>query len=190
MTFTTFMRHFLYYPLGGNRVKTKRRLYFNLMFVFFVSGLWHGASWNFVIWGLIHGLFLILERVFLLKLLNKIGRLPSVLYTFFVVLFAWVPFRVEGLNNSLLYFNKMFDFNFGSLMLPARQHFYFILIVAIIISFITSFKLGLKLQETIYNTKPEPRKHIIYFSSSVFIIIVIIASLSGSGFSPFIYFRF
>jgi len=93
MTFTTFMRYYLYYPLGGNKVETKRRLYFNLMFVFLVSGLWHGASWNFVLWGAIHGFFLIMERVFLLKLLKFSGRLSGVMYTFIIVLLAWVPFR-------------------------------------------------------------------------------------------------
>ncbi|MFA6950343.1 MAG: MBOAT family O-acyltransferase, partial [Lentimicrobiaceae bacterium] len=72
-----WMRNYLYIPLGGNRVATKRRLYFNLWFVFLASGLWHGASWSFVLWGAYHGFFLVLERGFLLKVYEKIGKLPS-----------------------------------------------------------------------------------------------------------------
>jgi len=190
MTFTTFMRHYLYYPLGGNRVETKRRLYFNLMFVFLVSGLWHGASWNFVLWGAIHGLFLILERVFLLKLLNRIGRVPGVIYTFIIVLFAWVPFRVDGFANAMAYFKKMFDFHWGTAQFDARQHFYFILILAIVISFITSFKFGQKLQDLIYKTDLKTSGYVVYFIISILVGVYIIASLTGIGFSPFIYFRF
>src|SRR5690606_8522302 len=73
MTLGQWMRDYLYIPLGGNRVDSKTRLYFNLWFVFLVSGLWHGASWNFVIWGAFHGFFLILDKIFLLQVLNKIG---------------------------------------------------------------------------------------------------------------------
>ncbi len=190
MTFTAFMRHYLYYPLGGNRVETKRRLYFNLMFVFLVSGLWHGATWNFVLWGAIHGLFLILERVFLLKLLDRIGRIPGVVYTFIIVLFAWVPFRVDGFTNAMVYFERMFTFKWGTAQLEFRQHFYFILIIAIIISFITFFKFGKKLQDIIYKTDLRTGGHLVHFFVAIIVGIYTIASLTGTGFSPFIYFRF
>src|SRR5690606_26410370 len=63
-----WMREYLYIPLGGNRVNSRRRLYFNLWLVFLASGLWHGASWTFVLWGAYHGLFLVLEKLFLLKI--------------------------------------------------------------------------------------------------------------------------
>jgi len=67
LTLSRWMKDYLYIPLGGNRVATKRRLYFNLWIVFLISGLWHGAAWTFIIWGAFHGLFLILDRLFLLK---------------------------------------------------------------------------------------------------------------------------
>ena len=190
ITFTTFMRYYLYYPMGGNKVETKRRLYFNLMFVFLVSGLWHGASWNFVLWGAIHGLFLILERVFLLKLIKRTGKIFGVVYTFFVVLLAWVPFRIDGFTDTLIYYNRMFSFDWGFLQFPARQHFYLILILAFIIAYITSFKFGLKLQDWVYKTNLKSKEHILYFGIAVVVNIIIVASLTGSGFSPFIYFRF
>jgi len=81
MTLGSWMRDYLYIPLGGSRVSTNRRLYFNLWFVFLISGLWHGASWSFVVWGAYHGFFLVAERLFLLKVYRKIGKLPSVMIT-------------------------------------------------------------------------------------------------------------
>jgi len=190
ITFTTFMRHYLYYPLGGNRVDTRRRLYFNLMFVFLVSGFWHGASWNFVLWGAIHGLFLILERVFLLKLLSRIGRFPGVVYTYLVVLMAWVPFRVDGFTNAWNYYKQLFEFKWGTAQFEVRLDFYVILILAFIISFLTSFKFGLKLQNIIYRSDLKIAGHVLYFIVAIIIFIYIVASLTGRGFSPFIYFRF
>ena len=96
ITLSNWMRDYLYIPLGGNRV-SGRRLYFNLMVVFLLSGLWHGAAWTFVIWGAIHGLFLIADRVFLLKAVSVWGKVPRMLLTYFVVLIAWVFFRAESL---------------------------------------------------------------------------------------------
>lgn len=190
MTFTTFMRIYLYYPLGGNRVRTKWRLYFNLMFVFLVSGLWHGASWNFVIWGLIHGFFLIIERIFLLKLLDRTGRFIGVVYTFFVVVLAWVPFRVDSLNHTLIYYSHLFSTNFTPLYWGLNAKVYIMILIAMIISLITLFKLGRTMQDQLYKTSLSVKEHTVHFSVTLVVFLLIIASLAGSGFSPFIYFRF
>ena len=91
MTLTNFFTHYLYIPLGGNR-KGKIRTYINVMVVFLCSGLWHGASWSFVLWGAIHGALMILHRM----LKNRIGRIPhgvKVLFTFLIVNFTWMIFR-------------------------------------------------------------------------------------------------
>jgi alginate O-acetyltransferase complex protein AlgI len=77
-----WMKNYLYIPLGGNQVKSKFRLFFNLWIVFLISGLWHGASWSFVLWGAFHGFFLIMDRIFLQNFLDKVGKIPSVLFTF------------------------------------------------------------------------------------------------------------
>lgn len=190
MTFTTFMRLYLYYPLGGNRVNTKFRLYFNLMLVFIVSGFWHGASWNFLLWGLIHGFFLIIERLFLLKLIDRIGKFFGWFYTFLVAVLAWVPFRIEGLTNSMTYYKKLFAFDFVRFNTINNTELYLVLILAFIISIITLTKSGLRLEKIIYETNLSNRKHLIYFSFALGIFIICIATLAGSGFSPFIYFRF
>ncbi len=190
MTFTTFMRLYLYYPLGGNRVETKRRLYFNLMFVFLVSGFWHGASWNFILWGIIHGFFLIIERLFLLKFIDRIGKFFGWLYTFIVVVLAWVPFRVEGIGNSMLYLKELFTFHFTAFKPVENTELYTILVIAFAISLITLSSFGKKLQDIFYRTEISNRQHIVYFTAALLAFIVCVATLAGSGFSPFIYFRF
>ena len=94
------MKDYLYIPLGGNR-RGPQRMFFNLWLVFVLSGLWHGASWNFVLWGMFHGMFLVLDRLFLEKLLHNLPKALAVIFTFIVVIFAWVLFRVEHLANSI-----------------------------------------------------------------------------------------
>lgn len=190
ITFSVFMKNYLYYPLGGSRVDTNRRLYFNLWFVFLISGLWHGASWNFVIYGAFHGIFLVLERIFLLKVLDKIGVLPSVLFTFFVIVLARVFFRIEELDQALLYFDALFSFDFKSLVFIKREHFYVMMVIASFFSFITLFKFGLQLQDIFYYRKYNTYGHIAMWVMAICFCALSIAQLTGLGYSPFIYFRF
>jgi len=105
-----FMKHYLYIPLGGNRTSSFK-VYRNLFIVFFLSGLWHGASWNFVIWGMFHGFWLIIERLFLGKLLKKIG-LFALVWTFIIVLNGWVFFHETSFSDSLNTFQKLWGFDF------------------------------------------------------------------------------
>lgn len=131
ITLGTFMRDYLYIPLGGSRVSSKARLFFNLWIVFLLSGLWHGASWNFVIWGAYHGLFLIFDRLFLMKFYDKIGRFPSMIITFFIVMIGWVVFRLEDIASINIYLNKLFDLE--SIYLPETiPSLYTIMILSLI----------------------------------------------------------
>ena len=182
-----WMKNYLYIPLGGNKVST-RRLYFNLWFVFLASGLWHGASWCFVIWGAYHGLFLVLERGFLLKFYEKIGKLPRVALTFLIVVIGWVFFRVEDLSDAFLFIQRMFAFQFKSDPLPADVLFYFGL--AILFSFITHFKFGKRLHDSIYVNEFNNWKHLGWTFATVCLLFISIAKLASFGFNPFIYFRF
>ncbi len=190
ITFSVFMRNYLYYPLGGSRVSTNRRLYFNLWFVFLVSGLWHGASWNFVIYGAFHGTFLVLERLFLLKILDRIGKIPSILITFIIIVLARVFFRIETLDDAIIYFQRLFDFDFVAFEWHTKLHFLFIMILAAVISFIPSTKLGVKAETIIYKENLSVKGYITYSMVAVIFLLYSVASLTGSGFSPFIYFRF
>jgi alginate O-acetyltransferase complex protein AlgI len=107
ISLSTWFRDYLYVPLGGNR-KGKGRTYFNLLFVFFITGLWHGASWSFVIWGFMHGTFLIIERLFSKTFPEKLWRPIQHLYTLFVVLMAWVLFRADNIGYAWKYYKTLF----------------------------------------------------------------------------------
>ena len=112
VSLSSWFKDYLYVPLGGNR-KGKYRTYVNLLIVFFLTGLWHGASWSFVIWGLFHGVFLIIERLNIIKLPSKLNILSRI-YTLLVVLVAWVFFRAETLEYSINFIAKMFSFSSGT----------------------------------------------------------------------------
>lgn len=106
ISLSTWFRDYLYIPLGGNRAGTVKT-YRNLVAVFFLCGLWHGASWNFVIWGMFHGLFSVIERFRLGKLLTERSRVVSHLYTLLVVMVAWVFFRASTLPGAIGYLKAM-----------------------------------------------------------------------------------
>jgi alginate O-acetyltransferase complex protein AlgI len=107
ISLSNWFRDYLYIPLGGNRVPNWR-IYLNLIVVFFLCGLWHGANWTFVVWGTIHGCFLILERIGLAKLLARMPRLVRHAYTLTVVMLAWVFFRSADLPQALQHLRVMF----------------------------------------------------------------------------------
>jgi alginate O-acetyltransferase complex protein AlgI len=185
----TWMRNYFYIPLGGNRVETKRRLYFNLWVVILASGLWHGASWCFVIWGAYHGMFLVMERAFLLKIYKKIGKIPSILITFLIVVIGWVFFRIDQVDNALLFIKKMFTFK-GLSIYTFDSEFYFYFIIAVLFAFCGMLKIGEKIQNNFYFNDFNNKKHIIIFTIVIILFMLSIASITSFGFNPFIYFRF
>ncbi|MDD3859455.1 MAG: MBOAT family protein [Bacteroidales bacterium] len=189
MTLGRWMKDYLYIPLGGSKVNSKGRLYFNLWFVFLISGLWHGAAWTFVAWGAFHGIFLILDRLFLLKVLNKIGKWPAMALTFLITIVGWVIFKSETLSYAFQYIGNLFSFDFGSLGYFDRE-FYVILIIAVFFSFITAVKLGKALEtKVLYQDYPN-RRYFIMAGLCLVLLIISVADISSSGFNPFIYFRF
>lgn len=181
-----WMRNYLYIPLGGNRAG-KYATYINLWIVFLISGFWHGAGWNYIIWGAFHGLFLVMERLFLQKYLkNGVG----LLYVFFVANIGWVFFKNEDLNTAFQILQHMFSFQFtNSFSLEPR--FVFVLLLALIFAFMGAIK---PVEEQIQN------EDLLFFKNwfrlaTVYTICVVCFLLSASyllaeGFNPFIYFRF
>jgi alginate O-acetyltransferase complex protein AlgI len=101
MSLSAWFRDYVYIPLGGNRTSTGRT-YFNLVLVFFLCGLWHGASWTFVVWGLYHGVFLVLERVGLATLVGKLPQPLRHAYALLVVMVGWVIFRADTLGGAMV----------------------------------------------------------------------------------------
>ena len=106
ISLTTWIREYLYIPMGGNRV-SPGRLYFNLWICFLASGLWHGAAWTYVIWGGYNGLFLVLERLFLLRVLERMPRLVANLITFAIVVVGWTIFRAHSMDQAIVLFRAM-----------------------------------------------------------------------------------
>ena len=193
ITLGRWMRDYLYIPLGGNRVNPSR-LYVNLWTVFILSGFWHGAAWNFIAWGAYHGLFLVLERLFLLKVYKKIGVL-SILPTFLITVVGWVLFRAETLAGALRHLKIMAG------LLPTSSpvgqpitftlEFWVLLGVAAFISFAAAWP---TLERWELSTLA--RGHFTLrgaVSLTLVTAVLLVLSLSyvvGSSFNPFIYFRF
>lgn len=189
ITLGRFMRDYLYIPLGGNRVSAKR-LYFNLWVVFLISGLWHGAAWNFIIWGAFHGLFLVADRLFLLKMFQKIGKIPSIVITFFFTLIGWVLFRADNIFMARDYLNNMFDFDFSNDVIYFNNKFITILIIAIFFSFWGGFNNIEKWQKKLFSQGKNLKVVISMFVISIVLLVACVGSITSSGFNPFIYFRF
>ena len=107
ISLSSWFRDYLYIPLGGNR-GGRGKTYRNLLIVFLVTGLWHGAGWNFVLWGLYHGIFLILERSFLGKILERLPDFVGRFYSLIVVFWGWILFRAEDFGAFCTYVKNMF----------------------------------------------------------------------------------
>lgn len=192
ITLSTWFRDYLYIPLGGNR-KGKGRLYFNLFVVFFITGMWHGGTWNFVLWGLMHGAFLIIERLGFEKVLDRV-RIFGHIYTILVVLFAWVLFKIPELSDAVSFYSSMFRANpelttgleLGQLL---DKEYIFIFFLGCVLclpirNYILKFKTrlsgGIVLELWDYGT-------------SLFYLILLVLSamaIASSTYNPFIYFRF
>ncbi len=188
MTLGNFIMNYLYIPLGGNR-KGKGRMYLNLWLCFLLSGLWHGASWTFVLWGAFHGLFICADKLFLKDLLKKAGKWPAVILTFFVVNMGWVLFRVDTAADAGGFYQALFAFK-GGLTQPADLLFWFTFGLAVVFSFLTLFKGGQRLQDTIFADHYSKGLSWTMFAICLVLLILSAGSLCVSDFNPFIYFRF
>jgi len=191
ITLSSWMRDYLYIPLGGSRTSSKGRLYFNLWFVFLISGLWHGAAWNFIVWGIYHGVFLIIDRLFFLNFSKKIGKYPSIAITFLVTLIGWVIFRAETLGQAINYLGIMFSFSSVDVYHYVSSEFWTILLIAAIFSFLTLSKWGFKWEKKIFYSEKFSLKGYVVMSFVILILLSLsIGFITSSDFNPFIYFRF
>ena len=181
----SWFKEYVYIPLGGNRKGMKRTI-INLLIVWFLTGLWHGASWNFVVWGLYFGVLLILEKLFLAKFLAKIPKLFQHIYTMFFVIISWVIFASPTLSDGLEYLKVMFDF--GGMFINQEVLYllssHFVLFVAGILGCTTIFK---NIRE-----KLKKKKWFCLVDSILFLgmFILSLTFLVGATYNPFLYFRF
>lgn len=198
ISLSNWFRDYLYIPLGGNR-RGSIRTYINLVTVFFLCGLWHGASWNFVVWGLWHGLFLALERMGLSAYIKKIWSPFRHVYLLSVVMLGWVFFRSDSLPSSLSYMSALFGLSAkesAAYQINVDTHTTVVIVAAIIFS--------TPIFQFIRNLKDKASSHLDGFrvklfhggaalSQALIIYIVLYASilsLSAGVYNPFIYFRF
>ena len=187
ISLSSWFRDYVYIPLGGNR-KGKVRTYINLLIVFLLTGLWHGASWTFVLWGIYHGLFIIIERLGFDRVLNK-QKILSWLYTIVIVNFGWVLFRIDDIGKCLRVFKRM--------LIPWQYKtsvysiFEFVSIKMIAIICIGVLGAGLVRwigeKTNISDRWRYSYAEILYLSILLFLSII---SLASGTYNPFIYFRF
>ncbi len=191
ITLGAFMRDYLYIPLGGNRTSFFFSKHVNLVIVFLLSGLWHGASWNFVIWGAWHGIFLLVERLFLAKWLKALPGFIQLVYSYLVVLIGWVFFRAETLLDAKVYLQRMFVWTTESTtLIHLDSKFYSFLIVALFFSYLTLSNFGKKAEEYVYTEATTASKHAILSIGTLILFVLSVVYVATSDFNPFIYFRF
>ncbi|MBQ7359345.1 MAG: MBOAT family protein [Lachnospiraceae bacterium] len=189
MTLGSWFRDYVYIPLGGNRKGIKRQL-LNILIVWMLTGIWHGAGWNFLLWGLWFALFLILEKAFLGKVLQKLPALGWV-YTMLVVLLGWVFFEISDMTQLTSYFETMFGMGSAGLLSGATLYLLsnqWILLVILVVGATPLLKKGwlwitAKHRESIVVS-------VIENLALAAILIVSIGYIVESSYNPFLYFRF
>jgi alginate O-acetyltransferase complex protein AlgI len=182
----SWFKEYVYIPLGGNK-KGQIRTYANLILVFFLTGLWHGADFSFIVWGLFHGFFSVLERIGFKKVLSR-HKIISVVYTFFLVNIGWVLFRANDTLTGIRYLVRMFmpwrhmDLNIdSSTYIDSKTIFIFACAVV-----------GAGIIQ-----KYTPRRISNWWKGSVteavycvILLILCLASIASDTYNPFIYFQF
>lgn len=186
ITLSSWFRDYIYIPLGGNRKGLVKQIR-NILIVWFLTGAWHGASWNFILWGLYFGVILILEKIFILKMLDKAGKIFSHIYAIVLILIGWVIFAFEDLSKIGMYLQAMFNVNnfINNETLYYLRNYGGIAIIGIICSTALVKKLIDKLNKSA-NKSCKVVEIIVY----MMILILCTANLVSDSFNPFLYFRF
>jgi len=200
ISLSNWFRDYLYIPLGGNRV-SRNRIFLNLLIVFFLTGFWHGAAWNFVIWGLFHGFFLVLERVGLERILAKLWSPFQHLYVLLIVIIGWVVFRADNIGYGWNYIKIMFGFNAQpSEWVPMLEYLNNETYIAILIAILGSTTLFINIQKQYHKYQIRLSQDVNQVFNSIFsllsvvgLLLLLILSLSylaSNTYNPFIYYRF
>ena len=186
ITLSSWFRDYVYIPLGGNRRGFAIQIR-NILIVWFLTGAWHGASWNFILWGLYFGIILILEKLFLLKLLEKLPKIVRHIYSILIILVSWVIFAFEDLARVGEYIKAMFINSnlWDNEALYYLQNYGFLILIGII----WSIPLWKKIKEKI-DSKNSKTLEFITSLGYVVIFVLSTASLVTNSFNPFLYFRF
>ena len=182
ISLSSWFKEYVYIPLGGN----KKHPYRNLLIVWFLTGLWHGASWNFVAWGLYFGFLLIFEKKFWLKTLQKLPKLIQHIYTMFFVMIGWVFFFSPDLTYAFQYLSKMFSINTTFL---DSYSLYMWSTNLILIAFCVFMSTDI-LSKVIEHLKKLNCYMACSYLGYLVIFFLTISFLAGATYNPFLYFRF
>ncbi len=186
ISLSTWFREYVYIPLGGNR-KGVGRTYFNLFCVWLLTGLWHGASWNFVLWGLYYFALLVIEKTFLLRLLERAPKFLRHIYSMAAVIFGWLLFVIEDVSSIGAYLSRMFG---GTGVFATQITVYELVrnLVFLAILILASTPAPKKLWYKLYS-KGTPWR-IVQSVVCAIAFVLYIAYLVDSSYNPFLYFRF
>ncbi|MGN0558330.1 MAG: MBOAT family O-acyltransferase [Acutalibacteraceae bacterium] len=189
MSLGTWFRDYVYFPLGGSRVN-KPRLILNLFTVWFLTGVWHGANWTFIVWGLMYFVLLVIEKLtgFYKKDKTVLSKILLSIYTLFFVIMGWVVFRAESLPDAINYMQTMFGFGASSfadpLFLQCLKQLSVWLVIGILLStpIVPFLKKKLPQNNLVLD--------ILYCIFMVAVFIIATSSIVSSSYNPFIYFNF
>lgn len=190
MTLGTWFREYLYIPLGGNKKGVPRQI-FNLFIVWFLTGLWHGAGWNFVCWGLYFFIILVLEKFVLKKVLNKCPNILKHIYSLILIVCGWVIFACTDMSEMGTFFKAMFGIKtpfLGEMSLYYIGSYAVILIIAAIAS--TKLPKYIVGQVAIKMNVSNNVKLIVSNVACLILFFICVAFLVGDSYNPFLYFRF
>ncbi len=183
ISLTTWFREYVYFPLGGNRVP-KWKWIRNILIVWTLTGIWHGAGWNFLLWGLYYGAWMLAERLFLGKWLEKLPRAVRHIYTMFIVLIGWALFAVEDMGRLGAYFSSLFGGGgWFSAVDGYRLRTYLPTLVILIVG-------STPLMGKLWDRLGERTRAVLQPLLVLGALILCTASLVDAGYNPFLYFRF
>ena len=185
----TWFRDYVYIPLGGNRKGPAKHIR-NICVVWLLTGIWHGANWNFIIWGVYFGILLLIEKFFLLKILQKLPQVVSHIYTLFLVVISWAIFAIEDMSKLGKYLGAMFGAG-GSF--ADNNSVYLLLTNAIlfaILAFAATPAPKTLAEKTLTKLGDRPTNVILKNAAFVVIFILCTAYIVDASYNPFLYFRF
>ena len=188
ISLSTWFKEYVYIPLGGNRRGTGRT-YLNLFIVFLLTGIWHGANFTFLAWGIYYGILLVLERLFLGKLLDKNPlKFLNHIYVIFAVIIGWVFFRADNIYLAFSYIKGMFTF--GKAGWSILSHLSGKLILCLILGVLFCGPMQEKLKGWYEKACRTARVQKVDFALQMILVVLSILALIGGTYNPFIYFQF
>lgn len=193
MSLSTWFRDYIYIPLGGNR-KGKVRTYLNLFLVWFLTGFWHGAAWNFILWGLYFFVLLMIEKAGFGKILQKLPAAVQHLYALFFINLSWVIFSYDDLSKLGIVIKRMFGFGGIPVWNSGTGYYWLSYLVVFIIMGIAATPYPKQLVKKCAGRIPEKARTVVVSVAELLGILLVMlmatGSLASDAFNPFLYFRF